>query len=164
MKLSIASDHAGFDCKSRILHYLSENQVEAIDLGTDGDVSVDYPDYAVKVANLVSEGIIGRGILICGTGIGMSIVANKFPRVRAALCHDTETAEISRRHNDANILVLGARVLDMDTALSIVAIWLKTPFDGGRHQNRLNKLNEIEDALKKGMILSERSNESSLNP
>jgi len=159
MKISIASDHAGFDCKSRILHYLSENQVETIDLGTDGDGSVDYPDYAIKVANLVSEGVIDRGILICGTGVGMSIVANKFPGVRAALCHNLETAEASRGHNDANILVLGGRILDLDLALSIVATWLKTPFDGGRHQRRLDKLQEIEQSLKNGTILAARSKE-----
>ncbi len=159
MKISIASDHAGFECKSRILQYLSENQVETIDLGTDGALSVDYPDYAVKVANLVSEGLIDRGILICGTGIGMSIVANKFPGVRAALCHNTETAKVGRGHNDANILVLGARGLAPDLALSIVAVWLKTPFDGGRHQRRLDKLQEIEQSLKNGTILAAKSNE-----
>lgn len=148
MKITLASDHAGFDYKSQILRYLSENHVDTIDLGTDGDRSVDYPDYAVKVAKRVSEGLNDRGILICGTGIGMSIVANKFPRVRAALCHNLETAEASRRHNDANILILGARILDLDVALSIVAIWLKTPFEGGRHQKRLDKLQEIEHSLK----------------
>lgn len=148
MKITLASDHAGFDCKSQILQYLSENQIETIDLGTDGDLSVDYPDYAIKVAKQVSEGLNERGILICGTGIGMSIVANKFPGVRAALCHNLETAEASRRHNDANILILGARILDLDVALSIVALWLKTPFEGGRHQKRLDKLQEIEHALK----------------
>jgi len=148
MKIILASDHAGFDCKSQILRYLSENQVETLDLGTDGSSSVDYPDYALKVAQRVSEGLDKRGILICGTGIGMSIVANKLPGVRAALCHNLETAEASRRHNDANILILGARVLDLDVALSIVALWLKTPFEEGRHQRRLDKLQKIEQSLK----------------
>ncbi len=160
MKITLASDHAGFDCKSQVLQYLSENQIETTDLGTDGDSSVDYPDYALKVARRISEGLDERGILICGTGIGMSIVANKFPGVRAALCHDLETADASRRHNDANILILGARVLDLDVALSIVALWLKTPFEGGRHQRRLDKLQKIEQSLKNSERFSLKSNKS----
>ncbi len=144
MTISIASDHAGFEFKRLILAYLSEKDIEYIDYGTTNNDSVDYPDYAIKVAESVSREEIDRGILICGTGIGMSIVANKFHGVRAALCHDAETAEASRQHNDANILVLGGRVLDEQVALSIVEIWLKTEFSGGRHQKRLEKIKELE--------------------
>jgi len=145
MKITIASDHAGFKFKKKILSYLSEEGIEGVDLGTGSGRSVDYPDYAIKVAQGVSEGEIERGILICGTGIGMSIVANKFPRVRAALCHNEATAAASRRHNDANILVLGERVLSEETALSIVETWLHTDFGGGHHQQRLDKIREIEE-------------------
>ncbi len=144
MKTIVASDHAGFKLKARILTFLSENKIEGVDLGPDGDISVDYPDFAVKVAEQVSAGERTRGILICGTGIGMSITANKFNGVRAALCHNEATAEASRRHNDANILVLGGRVLTEDMALKIVDIWLNTPFDGGRHQGRIDKIQSIE--------------------
>ncbi len=143
-KIAIASDHAGFGLKNRILRYLAEKKVEAVDFGTDGRDSVDYPDYAIEVAESVSKGKIDRGILICGTGIGMSITANKFSGVRAALCHNTATAEASRRHNDANILVLGERVLDEETAVQIVGIWLETDFEAGRHQRRLDKIRAIE--------------------
>ncbi|HLG22843.1 MAG TPA: ribose 5-phosphate isomerase B [Candidatus Manganitrophaceae bacterium] len=144
MKVQIASDHAGFRLKNRILRFLTEKKMNSVDMGTDDDGSVDYPDYAVKVAESVSKGDTDRGILICGTGIGMSIVANKFPGVRAALCHDRMTAEASRRHNDANILVLGGRVLDEETALQIVDVWFKTDFEGKRHQRRIDKIREIE--------------------
>ncbi len=144
MKITIASDHAGFGLKSRILRYLTEKKLEANDLGTAGRDSVDYPDYAVKVAKSVSQGESDRGILICGTGIGMSIAANKIRGVRAALCHNVTTAEVSRRHNDANILVLGERVLDEETALQIVETWLRSEFDAGRHQKRIEKIEAIE--------------------
>lgn len=146
MKIAIASDHAGFGLKNRILRYLAEKGVEADDLGTDGRDSVDYPDYAMEVAGSVSKGKSDRGVLICGTGIGMSIAANKFPGVRAALCHNALTAEASRRHNDANILVLGERVLDEETAIQIVRIWMETDFEAGRHQRRLDKIRAIEEA------------------
>jgi len=146
MKIAIASDHAGFGLKNRILRYLAEKKVEALDLGTDGRDSVDYPDFACEVAESVSMGKTDRGILICGTGIGMSIAANKFPGVRAALCHNALTAEASRRHNDANILVLGERVLDEEAAIQIVRIWLETEFEAGRHQRRLDKIRAIEGA------------------
>lgn len=118
--------------------------MDAVDFGADGRDSVDYPDYAIQVAESVSKGTLDRGILICGTGIGMSITANKFPGVRAALCHNAVTAEASRRHNDANVLVLGERVLDEETAVQIVRIWLETDFEAGRHQRRLDKIRAIE--------------------
>lgn len=146
MKITIASDHAGFGLKSRILRYLTEKNLETSDLGTDGRDSVDYPDFAVKVAKAVSAGRSDLGILICGTGIGMSIAANKVPGIRAALCHNVATAEASRRHNDANVLVLGERVLDEATALQIVETWLGSEFDAGRHRKRIEKIHAIEQA------------------
>jgi ribose 5-phosphate isomerase B len=110
--------------------------------------SVDYPDYAQKVSEAVSSGAADRGILICGTGIGMSITANRYPGVRAALCHDHFTARMSRLHNDANILVLGDRVIGKGVALDMVQTWLETGFEGGRHQKRLDKIREIEQTIK----------------
>ena len=147
-KIAIACDHAGVDLKDRIVRFLQESGQSVSDFGTHSRDSVDYPDYGIQVAQAVSEGKAGRGILICGTGIGMSIVANKFPGVRAALCYDPFTAKVSRLHNDANILVLGERVLEEKTALEIVRLWLTTGFDGGRHAQRLAKIHEIE---KKGV-------------
>jgi ribose 5-phosphate isomerase B len=144
MKIAIASDHAGVTLKEQVAALLEGRGVEVSDLGTRSDESVDYPDYGEKVARAVSAREVDCGVLICGTGIGMSIVANKFPGVRAALCHDRRTAEISRQHNDANILVMGARVLDPGLALQMVEAWLATPFEGGRHQRRVDKIGEIE--------------------
>ncbi len=148
MKIVIASDHAGVDLKDKILKLLQELHHEVADFGVHNRDSVDYPDYGIPVAEAVSEGKAERGILICGTGVGMSIVANKFPRVRAALCYDSFTAKISRLHNDANILVLGERVLENKRALEMVKLWLSTGFDGGRHERRLKKIEEIEQRLK----------------
>ena len=147
MKIAIASDHGGSDLKEKIVELLKEKNLEITDYGVDNPESVDYPDYGIKVARAVSEGDAERGILSCGTGIGMSIVANKFPNVRAALCYDMYTARMSRLHNDANILVLGGRVLDKEIALLMVDVWLRTDFEGGRHQRRLDKINEIEKKL-----------------
>lgn len=147
MKIAIASDHGGRELKEKIIVLLREEGLEVIDYGVDNPESVDYPDYGIKVANAVSKGIAERGILSCGTGIGMSIVANKFPHVRAALCYDMFTARMSRLHNDANILVLGGRVLDKEVALMMVDVWLRTGFEGGRHQRRLDKISELEKGL-----------------
>ena len=147
MKIAIASDHGGCELKEKIVELLKEKGLEVIDYGVDNPESVDYPDYGIKVANAVSKGIAERGILSCGTGIGMSIVANKFPDVMAALCYDMFTARMSRLHNDANILVLGGRVLDKEVALMMVDVWLRTGFEGGRHQRRLDKISEIEKGL-----------------
>ena len=147
-RIAIASDHAGLDLKDKIIKFLQEAGQPVSDLGTHNRDSVDYPDYGIPVARAVSEGKIDRGILICGTGIGMSIVANKFPGVRAALCYDPFTAKVSRLHNDANVLVLGQRVLEEKTALEIVRSWLATGFDGGRHARRLAKIDEIEKNLR----------------
>jgi ribose 5-phosphate isomerase B len=148
-KIAIASDHAGLDLKDKIVKFLQEAGQSVSDFGTHNRDSVDYPDYGIPVAQAVSEGKIERGILICGTGIGMSIVANKFPGVRAALCYDPFTAKVSRLHNDANVLVLGERVLEEKTALEIVRLWLTTEFDGGRHARRLAKIEEIEKNLRR---------------
>ena len=144
MEISIGCDHAGFELKERVKQLLEEFAHIVSDLGTFNSNSADYPDFAGQVAEAVSQGKVDRGILICGTGIGMSIAANKFTGVRAALCHDLETARMSRQHNDANILTLGARVLDEDLALQIVAEWLRTQFDGGRHQQRVDKISGLE--------------------
>lgn len=144
MKLAIASDHAGLDLKNRVLDHLKQKGIEVADFGTDNNESVDYPDFGMRVAKAVSDEEIERGILLCGSGIGMSIVANKYPGVRAALCHDTQTARLSREHNDANILVMGGRLLDEPKALEIVKTWLETKFLGGRHSKRIEKILEIE--------------------
>lgn len=144
MKLAIGSDHAGLELKDRIVHLLKERGVEVEDFGTGNNESVDYPDFGMRVAKAVSRGEMEHGILLCGSGIGMSIVANKFHGVRAALCHDTQTARLSREHNDANILVMGGRILDESKALEIVATWLETKFAGGRHIRRIQKISEIE--------------------
>jgi len=144
MKVAIGSDHAGFELKEIIFHMVKEMGHEVIDMGTGSSCSVDYPDYAEAVAEAVSEGKVERGVLICGTGIGMSIVANKFKNVRAALCNDLFTAKMSRLHNDANILCIGGRVVGKDLAKEIVKVWFNTSFEGGRHSRRVEKINLIE--------------------
>jgi ribose 5-phosphate isomerase B len=141
MKLAIGADHGGFALKQEVIQYLQTvKTVEVSDFGAATKDSVDYPDYGKKVSEAVTNGTVDRGILICGTGIGMSIVANRFPKVRAALCHDHFTARMSRLHNDANILVMGERVTGKGVALEIVKTWLDTEFEGGRHQLRLDKI------------------------
>jgi len=147
MTFAIGCDHAGFELKQEILSLLEGLRIPVIDYGTDGNKSVDYPDYGEKVSQAVSSGNVERGILICGTGIGMSIVANKFPGVRASLCHDVFSARMSRLHNDANILVLGGRVIDKDSAKEIVRAWLDTSFEGDRHRRRLDKIVLIENTI-----------------
>ncbi len=149
MKVGIGCDHAGLELKNEIIKLLSGLGIECIDYGTNTPESVDYPDFGEKVSDAVSSGEIERGVLICGTGIGMSIVANKFPRIRASLCNDLFTAQMSRRHNDANILVLGGRIVGKDLAKEIVTTWVNTPFDGERHLNRLRKITLIENRLRK---------------
>ncbi len=144
MKIAIGSDHAGLEMKREIINLLIELGYDYIDYGTETPESVDYPDFGELVSSDVSKGIVARGILICGTGIGMSIVANKFPHIRAALCNELFSAKMSRLHNDANILVLGGRIVGRDLAKEIVKVWLTTPFEGGRHLNRLKKINLIE--------------------
>ena len=140
----IGCDHAAFSMKEKVKKFLLDRSLEVKDRGTFDEDSVDYTDFGIEVASAVSRKEYSRGILICGTGIGMSMVANKFPGVRAALCSDMFTAIMSRRHNDANILVLGGRVIGDVLALEILKVWLETPFDGGRHQRRLDKMNQID--------------------
>ncbi len=149
MKIAIGCDHAGLELKNEIIKLLSGLNIDCIDYGTNTPESVDYPDFGEKVSGAVSSGEIERGILICGTGIGMSIVANKFPGIRASLCNDLFTAQMSRRHNDANVLVIGGRIVGKDLAKEIVKTWVNTPFDGSRHVNRLKKITLIEDRLRK---------------
>ena len=147
MKIAIGSDHAGFGLKEDVLALLKGTAAEVIDCGTNTTASVDYPDFGEKVSRMVSAGEVDRGILICGTGIGMSMVANKFPNVRAALCNDLFCAKMSRLHNDANILVLGGRIIGRDLAAEIVRTWLDTEFEGDRHMRRLQKIKKIEETL-----------------
>ena len=149
MKIAIGCDHAGLELKNEIIKLLSGLGIDCIDYGTNTPESVDYPDFGEKVSEAVSSGEIERGVLICGTGIGMSIVANKFPHVRASLCNELFTARMSRLHNDANILVLGGRIVGKDLAKEIVRTWISTPFEGQRHCLRLKKINLIEERLKR---------------
>jgi ribose 5-phosphate isomerase B len=146
MKIAIGSDHAGFELKEQIKNILLERHTTITDVGTTTEESVDYPDFGLKVAELVSGGEVEKGILICGTGVGMSIVANKVKGVRAALAFDLYTAIQSRRHLDANILVLGGRVTGKGLAEEIVKSWLDTPFEGGRHQRRIDKIKAWENS------------------
>jgi len=148
-KIAIASDHAGVLLKAAVSELLASEGFEALDLGPDSsEQSVDYPDYGKAVAKRVSSGEVERGVLICGTGIGMSIVANKLPGVRAALVHDCFTAETAKGHNNANILVMGARVVTVELAKELVRLWLTTEYAGGRHQRRLDKITEVEGCCK----------------
>ena len=141
MRIAIGCDHAGIDYKEAIkLHLLTSIQSEIIDVGTYSTESVDYPDYGKKVGELVANGEADQGIVICGTGIGISIAANKVKGIRAALCYDIYTATMARQHNDANVLALGARTTPLDLAYAIVDIFLSTAFEGGRHQQRVDKL------------------------
>jgi ribose 5-phosphate isomerase B len=140
----IGSDHAAFDLKEKIKAFLVDRGIDVEDAGSHSEDSVDYPDFGIKVASMVSTGKFERGILLCGTGIGMSMVANKFPHVRAALCSDLFSAIMSRRHNNSNILVLGGRVVGDALAMEMVRAWLETPFDGGRHQQRIDKFDKID--------------------
>ncbi|MBI5788414.1 MAG: ribose 5-phosphate isomerase B [Candidatus Schekmanbacteria bacterium] len=145
-KIVIGSDHGAWDLKETIKADLLSKAYQVEDYSKPTPEPVDYPQIGEKVARAVSDGSVKRGILMCGTGIGMSLVANKFPGVRAALCHDEFTARMSREHNDANVLVLGGRVLDKDLAKDIVKIWLETAFAGERHARRVAMIEEIEKA------------------
>jgi ribose 5-phosphate isomerase B len=140
----IGSDHGGLSLKSALTSYLQRRGCTVSDAGTDNDTSVDYPDFGQKVAEMVVAGAAELGILICGTGIGMSIAANKVPGIRAALVTDVFMARMAKEHNNANILVLGGRVLDEQNACALVGAWLDATFEGGRHQNRLDKITAIE--------------------
>ena len=143
-RIVIGSDHAAFLLKETIKAYLLDKGYEVSDQGPENTESVDYPDFGVRVAGSVASGKFDRGILMCGTGIGMSMVANRFPHVRAALCGDPFAAAMSRRHNNANILVMGGRMIGDVLALEIVKVWLETPFEGGRHQKRIDKFDQLD--------------------
>ena len=145
MKIAIGSDHRGYEAKRRIVTVLTHMGHEVTDVGPQGGESVDYPDFAFPVAVAVGSRQAERGILICGTGIGMCIAANKVPGVRAAPCHDSITAEMSRRHNDANVLCLSADLLGPDLIDRMIRIWLETPFESGRHARRVEKITRFEE-------------------
>ncbi len=144
MKIAVASDHRGFTVKNMILALVESLGHDGLDLGPDSNDSVDYPDFAAAAAGAVADGTADRGILICGTGMGMCIVANKFHGVRAANCHDDLTAEMSRRHNDSNVLCLSADLLGDRLVNRMIEIWLETEFEGGRHARRVEKIAEYE--------------------
>ena len=147
-KIVIASDHGGFDLKESIISVLLKKGLEIDNLGTHSTDSVDYPDYGIKLAQAIIDKKFVRGILICGTGVGMSIVVNRFPGIRGTLCSDVYTAKMCREHNDSNVLIMGGRVIEVGLAIEILNIWLNTKFEGGRHQRRLDKINEIDANLK----------------
>ena len=149
MRVAIGSDHGGIVLKKEILAYLTAKNIEHKDFGCNSPESVDYPDYGQAVAEAVVSGSFDRGIVICGTGVGISIAANKVPGIRAALCGDCFTAKACREHNDANVLALGERVIGVELAKMIVDIWLHTEFTGGRHQNRIDKIKAIEQKYSK---------------
>lgn len=144
MKIALGSDHGGFERKKEIMTLLSRMEHKVVDVGCHSEESCDYPDYAKKVAHAVSAGQADRGILVCGTGIGMAIAANKFPKIRAAVCWDKKTAALASEHNQANVLCLSGRFLSLEKTERIVKAWLETSFGGGRHLRRVKKISEIE--------------------
>ncbi|ASF40896.1 ribose 5-phosphate isomerase B [Halobacillus halophilus] len=145
MKIILASDHGGVNLRQEVADVLTELQIDFEDIGCDCEGSVDYPDYGIPAAERVADGEFDKAILICGTGIGMSISANKVKGVRAALVHDIFTAKVTREHNDSNVLCMGERVIGPGLAKEIAKTWVKTEFEGGRHQNRITKIAEYEN-------------------
>ncbi|MEC2076008.1 ribose 5-phosphate isomerase B [Metabacillus fastidiosus] len=150
MKVAISSDHGGVNIREELKSLMEELNIEYIDLGCECGTSVDYPDYAVPVAEKVANGEVDRGILVCGTGIGMSISANKVKGIRCALVHDVFSAKATREHNDSNVLAMGERVIGPGLAREIAKVWLTTEFEGGRHSKRIGKISEYEDNINKG--------------
>jgi ribose 5-phosphate isomerase B len=148
MRIAVGTDHRGFHVRAKVLDLLERLGHEAIDLGTHSADACDYPDMAAEVAGRVSRGEVDRGILICGTGLGMCIASNKFAGVRAAPCHDDLTAEMSRRHNDTNVLCLSADLLGARLIDRMIELWLNTPFEGGRHTRRLEKISRLEKEMR----------------
>ena len=142
--IAVASDHAGFDLKEILKRDLQEAGHDVLDLGTNSTASVDYPDFGHAMAEAIASGRAGRGVVVCGTGIGISIAANRNPGVRAALAHDVTSARLSREHNDANVLAFGARVIGAEVAREALKVFLKTSFEGGRHGARVAKLSKVE--------------------
>jgi ribose 5-phosphate isomerase B len=157
MRIALGSDHGGYNLKQMVIELLKSLKLEYEDFGCTSHNSVDYPDFAQLVAREVANGNYDRGILICGTGIGMSIAANKFPGIRAALCHDLFSARATREHNDSNVLCMGERVIGPGLAEEIVRVWLGTEFAGGRHQVRVDKIRELEQNLSGGNRLERSS-------
>lgn len=145
MTVALGCDHAGWELKERLKAWLIQAGHQVLDFGTHSPDPVDYPDYAIQVADSVANGKAERGVLICGTGIGMAMAANKIPGVRAAFCPDLFTARLSREHNDSNVLTLGGRLMGREMAIEILDIWLATPFQGGRHSRRIAKITEAEE-------------------
>ena len=142
--IAIASDHGGFSLKVDIVSFLNELGYEVNDMGPKNQNSVDYPDYGIRIAQTVTKNTDSRGIVICGTGIGMSIVVNRFPGIRGTLCSDLYTAKLCREHNDSNILIMGGRVVGHGLAKEIARVWLNTRFEGGRHLKRLDKITQLD--------------------
>ena len=147
-KIAIASDHGGFDLKKNIIAFLLNKGWVVDDFGAPNTDPVDYPDYGIKLAKAIIDKKFVRGILICGTGVGMSIVVNRFPGIRGTLCSDVYTAKMRREHNDSNILIMCGRVIEVSLAIEILETWLNTEFEGGRHQRRLDKIKNIDARLK----------------
>ena len=145
MKIALGSDHGGIAIKPAVVEVLEKNGIEVVDFGCFDNTSVDYPDYALKVAESVSKGEVDKGIILCGTGIGISIAANKVKGIRAAVCHDLFTAQMCAQHNNANILSMGGRIVSSELAAQMTQIWLDTPFEGGRHSGRVDKIMQIEN-------------------
>ena len=144
-KIAIGADHGGYELKEKVKEYLYSNNYEVIDFGTNSSNSVDYPEYGAKVAEAVANGDADKGIVICGTGIGISIAANKIKGIRAANCTSVEMAEMTRRHNDANVLAMGGRILEDQLALAITEKFLNTEFEGDRHQRRIDQITKLEN-------------------
>lgn len=144
MKIGIANDHSAVDMKNEIVAYLESQGYEVVNYGTDTNASCDYPAYGEKVANAVASGEVDRGIAICGTGVGIGLACNKVRGIRACTCSEPYSAEYSRRHNNANIIAFGARVIGIETAKQIVDVFMKTEFEGGRHERRVDQLMDIE--------------------
>lgn len=149
MKIAIGSDHRGYEVKTKIIEHLKKLGHESVDCGAHDCNSIDYPDIATAVAEKIVNGEVDRGILICGSGIGMAITANKFPGVRAATCHDDLTAEMSRRHNNVNVMCLSADLLGERLIDRMVDLWITTEFEKGRHQRRVDKITEVEKRFSK---------------
>ena len=147
LTIAIGCDHAGFGLKLPVIAYLEKEEYNILDMGTFSEDSVDYPDFAVKVAHAVRDKQCDLGILVCGTGLGMAIAANKIKGIRAVTCSDTFSARCSREHNDANILCIGARVVGEGLAMDIVKTWLEAEFEGGRHLRRVNKIIKLEEVM-----------------
>ncbi|MBI3329781.1 MAG: ribose 5-phosphate isomerase B [Nitrospinae bacterium] len=154
-QIAIASDHAGFRLKESVKTWLADRSYSVLDLGTHTEESCDYPDFAAALAQALAAGKAGRGILICGTGVGMSMAANKFPHIRAAVCHDPTTARLSREHNDANVLAMGGRITGEAVAFDILDVWLRTAFAEGRHSPRVAKINALSPPLKTSLFKGE---------